>query len=115
MAEAVIQLHTTTTVPLVQLESNSWVQMVVFTVENAADASHLQLDLLDDDGEPIEFCNQPGFQAPALDCKANGAMAVWPPFMSLGGGTLSLRVIAEGGSVGTLRSLVVHGQIDPGA
>ena len=110
MASVEVDLTTNAEVPLATLVPHSWVQTIVLAVDEAPDAAGVGLALLDD-GAPLSFDTVGGFRAPPLDLTTAGAVATWPPFLSMEGGQLSLAVTATGGTVGRLRAMVVHGPL----
>ena len=114
LVEQAAGLTTGAIVPLVTLPPRTWVQSIVATVVEPADAASVSVRLLDD-GLPIAFANDPSYATPSLECGKAGATVSWPAFMSLDGGQLSLEIVCSGGTTGSLRCMVVHGLLDPAA
>jgi hypothetical protein len=110
LIERTADLAHSSVLPLVVLPPRTWVQSVVARVEAAADATAVDIRLLDD-GAPIAFENSPEFVAPVLASDQIGALVAWPSFMSMDGGELSLEVISSGGATGSLRCMVVLGEL----
>ncbi len=115
LADVAVDLRSDATVPVAVLQPNTLVQFLTLTVETPADAQSVAVELIDENDQPVGFANADEFEPPTLDPKEAGAIAVWPSFMCLDGGTLRVRVQSTGGQAGQLRARVAHGVLQPGA
>lgn len=89
--EEKIDLTTSATTALATLPANTNVFSIVVLVTTATDAP-VEIEILDDDGEPISFLNMPDYEPTMPDGTELNSSGQLSPFRSVDGGALSVRV-----------------------